>query len=73
MSIKQDLPSSVFLGLEILRKYFHDADVEAAEPDIIYSSVNLQMAEYANISKEDIIKLRRMNWMIDEEYFASFV
>jgi hypothetical protein len=72
-SIKRDLPFSVFLGLEILRKYIPNADIAAAAHDIIYCSVDVEQACNAGITKEDIINLRRMNWIIDEDCFAKFV
>lgn len=72
-NIKQDMPSSVFLGLELLRKYIPNADIASAAHDIVYSSINVEQACNAGISKDDVIKLRKMNWMIDQNCFASFV
>jgi hypothetical protein len=72
-NIKQDLLFSVFLGLEILRKYVPNADITAATHDKVYCNVDVEQACNAEITKEDIINLRRMNWMIDEDCFAKFV
>jgi len=71
--IEQDLPYSAFLGLQILRKYCPEADIGAASHDLVCSTVSVDDACEAGITKDDIIQLRRMNWMIEEDCFAKFV
>jgi uncharacterized protein YihD (DUF1040 family) len=64
---------NAFQGLQILAKYT-DADVVcAAEHDIIYS---VEIAEVIDdLTEEDAIKLAKLNWHIDGEFwcFACFV
>jgi len=60
-------------GLIILQKYAEeDKDILCgADHDIIYS---LYVSEVADkITEEDANALRKLNWMIQDEYFACFV
>ena len=63
----------VFLGLQLLRKYLPDADIEGANDDIIYS-VDVEPLLEAGITEEDVEELARLRWRIkDGEYLAHFV
>ncbi len=55
---------NAFIGLEIIKKYSPDSLIEGAGHDVIYS-IDIEMA--LKISRDDLIKLRELNWMFDEE------
>lgn len=60
-------------GLKIINKYLPNTGVEGASHDVIYSADIIKLIE-AGVTKEDVVLLRRLNWMIeDEEYLACFV
>lgn len=61
-------------GLLIINKYLPNEGVDAAEHDIIYSS-DIDVLLNAGITIQDAIKLRGLNWMIDDEFdcMACFV
>lgn len=61
-------------GLLILRKYFDNNKnvLCGADHDIIYS-VDIHEAMKNGLTKEDVIKLAKLNWMIEDGYFACFV
>lgn len=61
-----------FRGIEIIRKYIPDADIEAAAHDVIYCCTSEKLVD-AGISQKDAEHLRALNWMIDEESLASYV
>ena len=65
---------NVVSGLKIITKYLPEKGIEGAEHDIVYS-VNTSELIKAGITEEDAIKLRKLNWMIDEygEGLACFV
>ncbi len=65
---------NALLGLIIINKYLPKMGIEAAEHDIIYSGDVDELIK-AGITEEDVITLRRLNWMIDEfnEGLACFV
>jgi hypothetical protein len=66
---------NALLGLNIIAKYFPNKTVlQAAEHDVIYSVYTHEIVE-ACITEEDAIKLRSLNWMIDEDVdsLACFV
>jgi cell division GTPase FtsZ len=64
---------NAFQGLQILSKYT-DELIVGANHDIIYSADVDKVLE-AGLTKEDAMKLRKLNWMIEEngDYFACFV
>lgn len=67
------LGDNVLEGLLIIRKYCPAKTVlEAAEHDVIYS-VDMDDLIKAGITEEDVIRLRNLNWMIDEHHLACFV
>lgn len=60
-------------GLYIIQKYISTKGIEYAEHDVI-GSVSVSEIVKAGITKEDAIKLRSLNWMIEDyEYLACFV
>ena len=71
--IDPDLPSNVFDGLMILRKYVRNADIISIENNFMFSNVDLYVAEFINISKKDLLRLFRMNWLIYQNYFVAHV
>lgn len=63
----------VMSGLLILKKYSSGWDtVQAVRRDILIS-IPVEMAIENGITEEDVVLLRKMNWMIEEESFASYV
>jgi hypothetical protein len=63
---------NAYQGLQILSKYT-DNLVHGADHDIIYSASIDTLIE-AGITEEDVIKLRDLNWMVEDEmYLACFV
>ena len=64
---------NVFSGLEIIRKYIPGAGIEGADHDIVYS-VDIDKLVEAGITEEDTMKLRGLNWMVeDNDYLACHV
>lgn len=65
---------NVVLGLKIIRKYLPTMGIEGAEHDCIYSARLDEFVE-SGVTKEDAVKLRELNWMLDEceEGLACFV
>lgn len=62
-------------GLLILAKYIDPTKntiLGAAEHDIIYGSTISEAVE-AGITEEDVIAMRRLNWMEEYDSFACFV
>lgn len=59
-------------GLLIIQKYIPSKGIEGAGKDIVYS-VDIDDLVDAGITKEDSIKLRKLNWMVENyEYLACF-
>ena len=71
-----DIPEecNVFLGLKIITKYCPKDGIEGAAHDVIFS-VTINKILEAGITEEDVIELRKLNWMLDEynEGLACFV
>lgn len=65
---------NVLQGLNILAKYTKNCVLGSAEHDIIYS-IDVDEALENGITKEDADTLRKINWMIDDDFdcFACFV
>ncbi len=63
---------NVFQGLLIIRKYLPKAGIEGADHDVIYSCGIDKLID-AGITEEDVIKLKVLNWMTQDEYLACFV
>ena len=63
---------NALLGLNLIAKYLPNKGVEGAQHDVIYS-VMIDDIIRAGITEKDIIELRRLNWMIDEDGLACFV
>jgi hypothetical protein len=64
---------NVFSGLKIITKYCPKRGIEGAEHDMIYS-VSIEELIDAGIIEEDVIELKKLNWMVEEgEYLACFV
>lgn len=62
----------IFAGIEIIKKYLPDADIETAEHDIIYCCDIDKLIE-GGITEEDVLQLYNLDWMIDEDSLAHFV
>ena len=56
---------NVVSGLKIITKYLPRKGIEGAGHDIVYS-VTIDEILDAGITEEDVIELRKLNWMIDE-------
>lgn len=56
---------NVFLGLKIITKYLPKQGIEGADHDVVFSSTLTDIVA-AGITEEDAIKLRKLNWMVDE-------
>lgn len=75
---KDDLHDNCFKGLKIIRdildrneKTKSDEVVIGAEHDIVISVyVNDILSE---VTEEDVIKLKKLNWMIEDNNLACFV
>lgn len=65
---------NAFQGLQLIYKYFPgETLIKGADHDIIYS-VDIGGLIEAGITEEDIIQLRDMNWMVEDDcYLACFV
>jgi hypothetical protein len=63
-------------GLEIIAKYISPKETDiicGAGHDIIWS-VNIDQIIEKGITEEDAVKLRELNWMVeDESYLACYV
>lgn len=73
--VKSELDGNdnVFQGVMILLRYANNEIViTAAEHDTIYS-IDVQEAIDNGITKKEITKLAKLNWMIECESFACFV
>jgi len=64
--------NNAFVGLQIIRKYCPTKGVEGADHDVIYS-VPANDLVAADITEEDAIRLRNINWMIEDDVMACFV
>jgi len=62
----------ILAGLVIITKYLPKIGIEAVEHDIIYSAGIEELIE-AGITEEEVITLRKLNWMINDEGLAHFV
>lgn len=62
---------NAFQGLQIVSKYTTNL-VQAAEHDMIYSE-SIEALIDAKITEEDVIKLAKLNWMIEEDSLACYV
>lgn len=68
-NIKTKFPEgrdNALVGLNIITKYCPKSGIDGAGHDIIYS-VDVDEIVQAGITKEDTIKLKEINWMIDED------
>jgi hypothetical protein len=64
---------NAMLGLLIIRKYLPKIGIEGADHDIIYSA-SVDKLVMAGITENDIIELRKLNWMVEkDEYLACYV
>jgi hypothetical protein len=63
---------STFAGLKVITKYLPGAGISGADHDIVYSANVSDLIE-AGITREDTIKLKELNWMIEDGYLACFV
>lgn len=60
-------------GLKIIEKYLPGEGIRGADHDIIHS-VDVDELIEAGITKEDVLELCRLNWMIEgDSYLACFV
>jgi hypothetical protein len=63
-------------GLQIIAKYMDPSVhtlIEGAGRDVIWS-VNVEDLVKADITEEDVIALRKLNWVVDDDtYLACFV
>ena len=62
---------NAFEGLKILSKYTSNL-IQGACKDEIFSEDISKLID-AGITKEDVEELRRLNWMIQDDYLACFV
>jgi hypothetical protein len=67
---------NAFQGLQIIAKYIDPNKTDiitGASHDVIYS-VSIISIIKAGITEEDVIKLKKLNWMLeDADYLACFV
>lgn len=62
---------NAFQGLQILSKYTSNL-IQCASKDTIYS-IDVDEIIELGITKEDVIKLSLLNWMIEEGSLSCFV
>ncbi|MCK9446309.1 hypothetical protein M0Q50_05395 [bacterium] len=62
---------NAYLGLQIIAKYTKNI-IRCAEHDVIFSESIENIIENG-ITEEDIIQLRKLNWMIDHDSLACFI
>jgi len=63
---------NAYQGLQIMSKYTKNL-IEGAGRDVIWSEDIDKLIE-AGITKEDVLELRKLNWMIEDgSYMACFV
>jgi len=64
---------NAFEGLQLIKKYLPEVTlITGASHEIIYS-VTVNELLKADITEEDVFKLRDMNWMIENDYLACFI
>lgn len=64
--------SKIFKGLDIIRKWLPNADIEAAEHDIVYAADVDELIE-AGITEDDVREIAKLAWHIDEGALTHFV
>lgn len=64
---------NVLEGLNVIASYLPERSVliKASHEEI--QSVSCTLLIEANITEEDVMKLRNLNWMLEGEYLACFV
>jgi len=62
---------NAFKGLQILSKYTDNLIIGATHDKICSADID-EMIELG-ITKDDIIELSKLNWMIEDDNFACFV
>lgn len=68
----EKLGESTLAGLNIIAKYLPNSGIECADHDIIYAS-DIDTLIKAGITETDVITLRELNWIIQDDYLASYV
>lgn len=64
---------NALFGLNLIAKYLPKSGIGSAEHDIICACYVSELVE-AGITKEDVIRLKELNWMVEnDEYLACFV
>ncbi len=63
---------NALMGLMIILKYLPKKGIEAAQHDVVYGASVEDVIE-AGITEEDTVRLRRLNWIVDEDFLACFV
>lgn len=74
-NFSKQVGDNAFQGLMLLNLYLPNTQhslIEGADHDIIYS-VDVQKILNAGLTEEDAIKLRDLNWMIQEDGLACYV
>lgn len=62
---------NTYQGCQIIAKYT-DNIISGAGHDVLYSEDFTKLIE-AGITEEDVLELRRLNWMLHDDYLACFV
>lgn len=65
---------NVLIGLNLIAKYFdkNTTILKSSDYETIYS-VSVKDLINSGITEEDTEKLRKLNWMIQDDYLACFV
>jgi len=66
---------NIFKGLLIIAKYISPEKnqlIQGVEYEII-CSVDIDELINAGITEDDVVELRNLNWMIEEDYLACYV
>jgi hypothetical protein len=67
-----DVGCNALEGLKIINSIMPNRGISGAGHDVIYSASIYEIIE-AGITEEQVLKLRELNWMIDEDSLACFV
>lgn len=63
---------NAYQGLQIIAKYSPNELITGADHDIIYSVAAEKLLELG-LTKEDALKLRELNWILEYDCLACFV
>ncbi len=63
---------STLVGLNLMAKYLPKNCIQGADHDVLYGAVAEDLIK-AGLTRDDAIKLKELNWMIEDDCLQSFV